>query len=685
MMNFLKKLLNNWALVLGTIFFIIGVLTLPHYGINWDTINHLPRGQAYLNFFLTGRKDFSGLAPFKGYWQNPDSLFIKSDTTRSEIPSRSLYQSDGTTHNWYVQNERGGHPPLSDIFSAFFNKVFFQKLGLINDIDSYRIYGIFLASILVGLIYCWISKKYGKVAGLVSAISLASYPLFWAESHFNAEKDIPETVFWALTTYFFFKGVTERKIGKIFISSIFFGLALGTKFNILFIVFILGGWLLAYWGVSALRKINVKFSLSFLLIPIVGIVIFFVSWPFLWGDPFGGLSQVIGFYKGLGLTQSINPRFIGPFGINTYPLKWILFTTPEIVLVLTSVGIIKAISQIKKEKDKFSFLIMLWLIVPIVRVTLPGTTIYGGIRQIMEFIPAMAILSGLGAKALLDIFKAKEVKALILVIIFLAFGLLGFKLYKIHPNENVYFNSLIGGLSGAKAKNIPSWGNTFGAAYRQGVSWINKNAEEGANVVLVYELLPNIPSIFFRKDINFHNSNRSGYLMEGEYAITLIYEGTQNRSYYDMYLGRFIEPVYEVKVDGVAILKVWKNDREHLKKELKESQVSEVKLTNKEDYLLFDLGKERKVARLEIDYMQGSCEELKRGIVRISKDGVVWEDLPGVLPQSWKISKLGQQPKGGHFIEPFVGQEARYIQVVVFPADTCLKRIRNYKILEFLN
>ena len=33
------------------------------------------------------------------------------------------------------------------------------------------------------------------------------------------------------------------------------------------------------------------------------------------------------------------------------------------------------------------------------------------------------------------------------------------------------------------------------------------------------------------------------------------------------YTNKFLIPLYEVKIDGVSILKIWKNDLEHTKKE----------------------------------------------------------------------------------------------------------------------
>jgi hypothetical protein len=394
---------------------------------------------------------------------------------------------------------------------------------------------------------------------------------------------------------------------------------------------------------------------------------------------------VINFYKTIGLTQNIDSRFLGPFGINLYPLQWIIYTTPPIILFLFLIGIFTAAFRIGKEKDKISLLFILWFLVPVVRVIWPGTTIYGGVRQIMEYIPAMAVLAGLGARFLLDLSKRKYFEVLTALVIIIGFLLLVFRLYKIHPNENVYFNFLIGGLSGAKQTEMPFWGFSFGSPYRQAVSWINKNAERGANVVYTYDLIPNIPRIWMRQDLNLHNANRSGYLRRGEYAMGLVYDGTSERSYYDAYLEKFIEPVYQVKVDGVPILKIWKNDDQHLKLQLKERLLKNVKVEKRDFGLRFDLNEIKKLSRLEISYDQKSCKPLVSGYVQISKDGKRWERLPGVLPNDWKISLLGKQPRDGKFIEAFVGQEVRFIDLAISPVDTCLAKVKDFEIYVFDN
>ncbi|MDO8638527.1 MAG: glycosyltransferase family 39 protein [Candidatus Daviesbacteria bacterium] len=686
------------SLLLLLIFFVLGLVTLPHYGINWDTINHLPRGQAYLHYFLTGKKDYLDLEKYSWYYQNPSSLGIDTNLPKDKVPTRSLYQDSGADFNHFIKHDGDGHPPLSDILSSAFNRILFGQLRLINDIDAYRVYSVLLAAILVGLLFYWVSSLYGKFAGLVSSLSLSLYPLFWAESHFNNEKDIPETVFFSFFIFSFWNAIKNRSWKWMITTGIFFGLALGTKFNIVFSLLIILSWLAYYFISTYLTKkesffrdffkkyvINKSLIMASILAPLIGIGIFYISWPFLWGDPIEGFKKMLSFYQTIGITANVDPRFLGPKGISTFPIQWIIFTTPIPILVLSLIGLACIIiTSLKIKKYNEGVLFALWLLVPIIRVTWPGATIYGGVRQIMEYIPAMAILAGVGSHfALRSVSSGLIRKILIPMFILGSLLFVFFELARIHPNENVYFNSLIGGLSGAKKIDFPFWGNSFGSAYRQGIVYINQHAEKDAKIVYVYELIPNIPRIFLREDLILHNSNRSGYLRKGEYAITLTFQGTSTRSYYDMYLDKFIKPVFESKVDGVSIVKVWKNDNAHYIDQGEEKIDPQAKIETIRGGLIIELPEIRRLSRLEIDYDQQDCKKLASGYIAISVDDKSWQRLPGYLPDDWRISLMGEQPKDGKFVEPFVGQEAKFIEINLSPEDTCLKNVKNYRVYYF--
>lgn len=202
---------------------------------------------------------------------------------------------------------------------------------------------------------------------------------------------------------------------------------------------------------------------------------------------------------------------------------------------------------------------------------MPNAGIYGGMRQIMEYIPAMAILSGIGAKYIVEllsyyIVRKLKVKPLLVlqIIIVLSFIPITLKLVSIHPNENVYFSPLIGGLNGAWKRNFPDWGTTIGSAYKGGIEWINLHTERDSRVALVNGLLSNVPRISIRPDIYFSESHYSGDKKQGEYLMEVIDYRWNSVTLQEKikYLETLV-PVYEEKVDGVAILKIWKNDILH--------------------------------------------------------------------------------------------------------------------------
>jgi len=679
----MNKLGNKLGVVVGIIFFIVGLLTLPDYGINWDTINHLPRGQAYLHYYLTGENDYSNLDPFTKYHQDESTLAISPDSTLTN--RRSLYQNDSVPYSWYMEYDGGGHPPASDIISSFFNYILYQKLGIINDIDSYRVYGVLLASALVSLLYYWVKGKTNALSALVASFSLALYPLFFAESHFNTEKDIPETVFWSFLLYCVWKGIIKKNPKLILLSGVFLGLALGTKFNVLFIVFVIVPWILFVlaknnYGSSVKQlvkriKTHKALLLSAMIAPILGIIIFVALWPYLWQDPIGALTGVVGFYKTIGTTTNFDIRYLGWGGMNTYPIQWIFYTTPIVILVLSGVGFVVSIVRLMRTHDNFYLLVLLWLMVPILRVSLPGSNIYGGVRQIMEYVPALAILAGVGAHYMVSTIgrKWKVSSTAVSLVVVLAFVPLVFTMWRIHPNQNVYFNPLIGGLEGAKKEDIPSWGNSFGAAYRQGVAWINENAESDAHVVYAHELIPNIPTIWWRQDLVVWNVYRSGFLQSGEYAITLTYDGTKSRSYYDAYLELFVEPSFTVDVDGVSILKVWHNTPENQKYSLTE-KTEKVTYSKDKSSVVFDLGITESLKELQYQFDSSDCVDTTSAYVEVSVDGTAWTRLPGVLPSDWLIpfEEFGPQPNGTLMRHPFAGTIARYIRVNISPTDSCL-------------
>ncbi|MEX2007720.1 MAG: phospholipid carrier-dependent glycosyltransferase [Candidatus Levyibacteriota bacterium] len=550
-MDFNRKIyLFLLPFVLSLAFFLLGLFTISDYGINWDEPTHFVRGQAYLDFFLSGGRETYG----------------QESGGRKSIYKYSDHQAD-----FYLENDCC-HPVINGIFFSFFNKIFFEKLGWLQDIEAYSLAGIFLSSILVFLITWFVSKEFSLLAGLVSGLSLFFYPVFFAETHFNV-KDPPEALFYSACLISIYYAVRSVSWKLLLLSGILFGLAWGTKFNILFIPFIIAPWTIFYLiknkSDPRFKIISVKiFLLSIVpVLILMGFVVFFASWPYLWQDPVNNLGNIFLWYKHIGTSTNYTPAFL-LYGFNTYPAVWTFLTTPLITLLLLITGILWSLGKIIKKDKKTSLLvlILLWFFVPFIRVTVPGASLYGGVRQIMEFVPAMAILSGIGLTGIIDFTKPKIVRNFVVFILLCLFLFGVWDVMRIHPNETVYFNQIAGGLSGAYQKNIIEAGGDLGNVYRQGADWLNNNVERNARLTLINNGTSAIPSSFLRSDIRFSDEFWSGEEQRGEYVMNVTHVEWDKVFPDKANYIETLEPVFEIKIDGVPVLKIWKNEEKYLGK-----------------------------------------------------------------------------------------------------------------------
>lgn len=662
------------------IYFTAAFLTLTDYGISWDETIHFRRGQAYLHYFLTGDLDYRKMPEVNLQGTNGDPV-------KTLGPRRSFYQNDFHTGEYFIKND-SGHPPVNGELAAVSNYIFFQKLGVLDDISSHHLFNILAASLLVFVVVSLAAEYFGTFVALISFLSLVTYPLFWGESHFNI-KDPPETAFFAATIWAFLQSLKKGSIEWIVLTFIFFALAIGTKFNILFLPVILLPYLILRYRpilsiLQGLASANLKkYSLVCVAgLSIIGIV-FIGTWPYLWQNFPGNLMNIFDFYRGIGTGTNYQPENFFIFGFNIFPSLWILFTSPPLTLILFILGL-AAIVFNKEWKNYIGVLLVLWFLVPLLRVTVPGSAIYGGIRQIMEFLPAMALISGFGAWQITKWFKKRKFWVpVVQVILILLFIWPVINLVKLHPNENVYFNSFIGGLSGAKKMNFPSWGNSFGNAYLQGIDWINQNAENGAKVVLLQGTLANAPLIYFRQDIKYIPGSEepvkknyfSGLNREGEYIMELTFNDTGKDFFYRWeYVEKFLNPVFELKADNTTILKVWKNDLEHTKPEMrnKSSLVQSGFKTYFEDNFFFiDLDNESVVSKVEIEFGSGnSCEPLNKVFVATSPDRINWQNEKDAIPQNQVYG--GPNLMDGKISYYFAGRPTKYIRLAADTKNSCI-------------
>ncbi|OGE17825.1 hypothetical protein A2858_03720 [Candidatus Daviesbacteria bacterium RIFCSPHIGHO2_01_FULL_36_37] len=648
-------------------YFIFGLLTISDYGISWDEPEHYHRGQAYLHYFLTGEKTYASLPKYD----------LKRAQTEKNYHERSVYQTDSLDFNYWLEND-GDHPVFNDILGSLSNYIFYQKFGILGDIEAYHLFEIFISAVAVSTVFYFGAYVFNIWTGLFASLFLGTYPLFWSESHFNI-KDPVETSFYALTILFFWRGIVEKKAMYIFISSVTAGFAFATKFNILFLPFILGLWLLLrqiFIERSTLKSlISKRFLLAFLVYPMVMFGFFAASWPYIWQDVVGNTADVFKYYENIGLESSKQQLFFNL--INPFASRWFIYTVIPLALFFFLFAFVKP-KMNKMQKDVFT-LWMIWFSVPIIRVSLPGATIYGGIRQIMEFIPAFALIAGYGAYSFLskieNLFKVNDPKYLRLVYLGVLVIFLVIVLIRIHPNENVYFSSISGGLKRNYENKFPSTGMSLGNAYLQGVNWINKNAQMNSKLALIQGTSVNIPAYWVRPDVSYSNYHWSGIKREGEYLMELTHIYDVRVYYYAWeYAEKMLEPVYQVVIDGVPILQIWKNDFEHTKKEfqkIEKNYKGPVTSEKEGNSVLIEFNENVLLSRLILKYTpDNECLPVKSGRIYTSINGQDWREEGDSVP----YDQLGRREEieENSFRYMFAAINARYIRIKLEPGSCAL-------------
>ncbi len=686
----MKKVSLFAILVVPVIFFIYSLFTLGDYGINWDEPYHFRRGQAFLQYYLTGKKDYSNIPRYPVLKGTADSTnFRDSEKHFQEVIDnpklasvnfrRSYYQDEDWNGDYHIDIEDStGHPALNGIFAALFNKIFYQKLGILGDLESYHLFEVTTVSFLVFFIALFMWKEYGTIESISSSLALATYPLLIGEQHFNIKDPIIAT-FYATTLISVYKAVTRKSIGWLLLSILFFAIGLSVKFNIIFMFIPVSLWLLFYfWKNEAMNKFSKGFYLIVILSPIFIISFFILFFPTLWKNPLQETINIIQYYLHIGYSSNNIQIQNSVISLNLTPLKWIVFTSPIATLILFLISLIIPKSLLKHKM--FPLLLILSILITILRVTLPGTVSYGGVRQIMEYIPILAMLCGIGAGFIFEKIRIFS-KPIFIILIVIAYIPITMRLIDLHPNENVYFNPLIGGLSGAKAMQLDSWGNSYGNAYFPAIEWLNKNAEKNAKLTIPVGSISNIPRFKLRPDISLSADYWSGPENKGEYVLELTYSYEPMKWYSLNYLNTSVKPVYEVIVNDVAIAKLWKNSPDYVLTEFKNQKeiTNDISSIYELGILEFILPSVEKVTKITLTQPTKNCDVLNTGYVDTSTDNISWtREIEDIAREQLKHAK--QKEMQSNFTFYFVAKEAKYIRFHSENINSCLLKGFNPRI-----
>lgn len=564
------KLETSAAWLLAFAYAVVGIRTLRFYGLTMDEgLGNVFFGERYLLFFLSLNQKFLDFKlPLDIHSLTPINAFLS--------PFRHMAFA---------------FPALADTWMAAGMYVFSYRLKWLNPVDGFHLFPVLLASIFLPVLYLFAAPRLGRFAALLGVLFLGTFPRFWGDMHFNP-KDIPETVFFGLTILAYISWRERPTWPRTLLVGWLFGCALGVKANAVFIpVVLLTGNI--PWTYRKQPWVDFLFHLwlqagKYIAMGLVAAGVYILSWPWLYGNIYGRMREYWSFI--------FNQAGHDPTGYwNFEPLQQVLTTMPEWMLACLLLGLAAAVLSFWKPKQaapadlpaapelahkntrlemrnrpELRQILLAWLLVPILRASLPQATNFDGIRHFLEFLPAAALLAGYGAQQeaawlgqrvgrgqfpRLRVFQAGAVALLAVNMIqaYLVF----------FPYMHLYYNRLVGGFSGARTAFLGNEATDYWAgSYRQAIEWLNQNAPPGAQVrALAADWLLDLTGpVLLRPDLKvMYTSQGLDLSVMGKPAQPVYLMYVTRLKYYNSQTAlaeKIGKLVYSIDVDGVTILKM---------------------------------------------------------------------------------------------------------------------------------
>lgn len=475
---------------------------------------------------------------------------------------------------WNYNHE---HPPFAKLVMGLSHLIFTKWLKITNNILGIRL-GIMILVSILGFVLCYTVYRYvGFVAAVSSSLLLLFMPRFFFHSHVETlDAAVASTYFFSFAAYL----ASRKSLKWSILVGVVFGLALSTKLNAPFFY----AAILAYWGVKNIDEFKYikgyglrfpKLELSLITMPVLGLIVFYLMWPWIWNDTLKRLNEYMAFHiKHYGIYfYYFGTIYEKPFAPWHSPFVMALITTPPITIIIGILGIALTVFTLLKiyknrihideSQQVFYELVLINAFITIGTVAFPNVPKYGGVKLFLPFFPFFAVLSGIGVQGIFEfILKSLSLKnkvsrnLLTFLLLFIPVAPAVYSTLKIHPYHLSYYNIFIGGPKGAlKAGMERQYYDIF---YIDLVRWFNSNLPKDARVTFLpnnKEYVRSSPYYkndkILREDIKIVDLNNAEYLV-------LTHE-ERWREYPELYKKYKDYPnLYEISIEGVPLLNVYK-------------------------------------------------------------------------------------------------------------------------------
>lgn len=270
----------------------------------------------------------------------------------------------------------------------------------------------------------------------------------------------------------------------------------------------------------------------------------YLAWPYLWEAPYRRLLESLLFIGSFDKDTLYWGRILSSDSLPWHYVPSYLaveLTEPLPILLLLGIGLV-AHGLLRGGNDRPSLLLLAaWIATPLMALLVVGGGVYGNIRHLLFVVIPCLTVAGIGMAWILDRLPSKGLRGALAALLLLP-GILG--IVRLHPYQYTYFNSYIGGVSGAAHLHVL---DRWCTSYREAMAYINREARPGAKVGSNQG--QDVAKPFVREDISAARYTFEE-LEEGDYFLTCA-----------LRLGEMDntpgwEKVHEVKVEGAVLAEI---------------------------------------------------------------------------------------------------------------------------------
>lgn len=435
---------------------VIGIFTFQDYGMTWDENLYYQYGEAI------------------GYaYSIPARLSGNFDLNLAYGPSGDDHRIYGPVY-------------------LLITRIPVLALHDLTGIDIVALWHLFNFSIfLLGVFYLYkLSLRWLKpTSAFWTTLFYLTQPLLWGHSFINP-KDPPFATIFIVAIYYGFNMVDNFSQENITIKNInrfqmwqviLVGILIGIATNLRIIAPLIAALIFLY----ALLQQKWKITLWFIPMGLIAIIVLYITWPYLWETP-------IERFMGVLTRMSNNPTKLKVlFYGDTYrayelPLRYlpvllgITLTEPVWILFTLGLGVIVFKLFKKNLAWKSLVIVLFWFVLIISYVLIMRPSMYDGFRHFLFILPPVFILAGFGIEQI-HTWAGKPWLNTFVMLGVLFYGVRG--IITLYPYEYTYYNSFVGGTSGAQGTFETDYWLT---CYKEAVESFGKFADGEDKVLITY-------------------------------------------------------------------------------------------------------------------------------------------------------------------------------------------------------